>query len=96
MMIPVAPSIFTFSRSGEEIAAVAASTARLSPLAAPVPMIAIPFADITVRMSAKSKLIKPRMLIKSEIPLTACKRTSSAFLNVSRSGVLSAAIASNF
>ena len=96
MMIPVAPSIRMFSRRGEEIAAEAATTARFSPRAAPVPMIAIPLPAITVRISAKSKLINPRILIKSEIPFTACKRTSSAFLKVSKSGVLSPEIVNNF
>ena len=49
--------------------------ARFSPVAKPEPMIAMPFEAMTVRMSAKSRLIKPRMLIKSEIPFTAWSKT---------------------
>ncbi len=69
--MPVAPSIEASSSSGEEIAFVAASTARFSPLAVPVPMSAMPISFITVRTSAKSRLIKPGTVIRSEMPFTA-------------------------
>ena len=41
-------------------------------------------------------MIRPRILIRSEIPFTAWCKTSSAFLNVSKSGVFSEEIANNF
>ncbi len=42
---------------------------------------AIPISDITVRTSAKSTLIKPGRVIKSEIPFTAPSNTLFAALN---------------
>ena len=65
--IPVAPSIVS-SSSGLSIAALAASTARVSPVEAPIPIIAEPASDITVRTSAKSRLIRPGIVIRSVIP----------------------------
>ena len=59
------------------MAAVAASTARLSPVALPIPMSADPVLDITARISAKSTLIMPGAVINSEIPSTAWRRISS-------------------
>ena len=53
-----APSI-EVSSSGEETAAVAASIARCSPWPMPIPSSAVPAPDITVRTSAKSRLIRP-------------------------------------
>ncbi len=75
------------SSSGEEIAASAASLARLSPVAEPVPIIAIPISDITVRTSAKSTLIRPGQVISSAIPCTAPRNTSFAFSNTSSNEV---------
>ena len=43
----------------------AASIARLSPIASPVPIIALPISLITERTSAKSRLIRPGMTIRS-------------------------------
>ena len=68
---PRAPWMVLSSRSGEEIAFCAASTARLSPLAVPVPIRASPICDMTFFTSAKSRLISPGTMIRSEIPLTA-------------------------
>ena len=68
---PCAPAIETPSSSGLEIAMLAASTARFSPVAIPVPINASPISRIIVRTSAKSKLIKPGTVISSEIPLVA-------------------------
>ena len=56
--IPVAPSTDS-SSSGEEIAALAASAARLSPPAVPMPISAEPASCMIVRTSAKSRLIRP-------------------------------------
>ena len=47
-----------------------------------------------VRTSAKSTLIRPGMVIRSEMPCTALSSTSSAFLKVSSSVVRSSATAS--
>ena len=49
MMTPRAPCIDASSSSGLEMAAVAASLARFSPFATPVPMIAMPMRDMIVR-----------------------------------------------
>ena len=49
----------------------------------PVPIMAVPFSDITVLTSAKSTLIIPGCIIMSDIPLTAPERTSLACLNAS-------------
>ena len=85
--IPVAPSICTSSSSGLSIAILAAISARSGPVALPVPISATPMLLMIVRTSAKSTLINPGMVIRSEMPCTAFKRTSSAFLNVSSSVV---------
>ena len=67
---PRAPFIETSSSSGLEIAASAAEIARRSPSASPVPIIALPISAMTVRMSAKSRLIRPGMTIRSVTPRT--------------------------
>jgi hypothetical protein len=69
--IPWAPWIVLSSRSGDEMAFWAASTARLSPLDVPVPMRAIPIPDMMFFTSAKSRLMRPGTVMRSEIPLTA-------------------------
>ena len=71
MRTPRAPSMVPSSRSGLDIAFCAASTARFSPIATPVPMTALPVEDITAFTSAKSRLMYPSMIITSEIPWTA-------------------------
>ncbi|MBA7586502.1 hypothetical protein ES708_28504 [subsurface metagenome] len=63
-----APSILASSSRGLLIAFVAASTARLSPLPTPTPINASPLPLITVFTSAKSILISPGSVIRSEIP----------------------------
>ena len=89
-MTPLAPSIEESSRSGFEIARWAASTARFSPWPTPVPMTAWPIPFITARTSAKSRLIWPGTVMMSEMPCTACFRTSSATRKASLTGVLRA------
>ena len=56
------------------------SMARLSPDAVPVPIMAAPISDITVRTSAKSTFTKPGLMIRSAIPCTAPSNTSLASL----------------
>ena len=83
------------SRSGLETACFTASIALSSPLACPIPMWAIPLSTITVCTSAKSRLIRPGILIRSVIPCTACWSTSSAFFNASGMVVLLSTISSS-
>ena len=96
MMTPLAPCIDTPSSSGLAIAFCAASSARLSPSASPVPIIALPISCITDRTSAKSRLIRPGMTIRSVIPRTPCCRTSSAIENASLKVVFALAIRNRF
>ena len=84
--MPRAPCT-SWSISGLWIARVAASLARLGPLAMPMPIIAVPASDMTARTSAKSRLIRPGSVIRSQIPCTPWRSTSSATLNASTSGV---------
>ncbi len=72
-----APSI-EVSSSGEEIAFSAASIARVSPCAMPIPSNARPASAMIVRTSAKSRLITAGSVTRSEIPCTPWRRTSSA------------------
>ena len=65
------------------MAASAAALAPPSPLAVPIPISALPALDIIVFTSAKSALIKPGTPIKSEIPCTPWRRTSSAMRKAS-------------
>ena len=83
MSTPVAPLMDTLSSRGEQMACCAASTARSSPLALPVPMSAPPRFDITVRTSAKSTFTSPVTEMRSEMPCVACSSTSSAFFSAS-------------
>src|SRR5918999_279847 len=80
---PLAPSIDA-SSSGEEIAARAASSARFSPAAPPTPINADPAFVSTVRTSAKSRLMRPGVMIRLVIPSTPWYRTWSAMRNASR------------
>ena len=80
--IPVAPSIDA-SSSGEETAVRAASAARFSPDAMPMPISAEPASLMIVRTSAKSRLTSPGTVIRSVIPWTPWRRTSSAIRNAS-------------
>jgi len=81
--IPRAPDRLISSSNGLAMAASAASRARSSPEAMPLPIMAIPISDITVRTSAKSTLIRPGRVISSAIPCTAPSSTSLAALNAS-------------
>ena len=80
--IPVAPSIED-SSSGDDTAWRAATVARLSPDAVPIPISAEPASLMIVRTSAKSRLTRPGIVIRSVIPCTPCRSTSSASLNAS-------------
>ena len=77
MRTPRAPSI-EVSSSGLLIAAWAARMARSSPLATPMPINADPASCMIVRTSAKSRLMSPGTVIRSAMPCTPCRRTSSA------------------
>ncbi|MNN13710.1 hypothetical protein D3C81_1267490 [compost metagenome] len=76
--MPLAPARFTSSSSGFWMADSAAACARSSPRAVPVPIIARPISDMTVRTSAKSTLIRPGRTIRSAMPCTAPCSTSLA------------------
>ena len=80
---PRAPLIESSSSSGFEMAAWAALSARPSPVARPVPISAMPISLMIVRTSAKSRLMMPCTVIRSEIPCTAFSSTSSAIRNAS-------------
>ena len=67
---PRAPFIDESSISGLAIAASAAVSARLSPVASPVPIIALPISFITALTSAKSRLIRPSLTIRSVMQAT--------------------------
>ena len=77
-----APSTEVSSR-GEATACVAASIARCSPTPMPIPSRACPASAMIVRTSAKSRLISPGSVIRSEIPWTPWRSTSSAIRNAS-------------
>ena len=79
---PCAPSMLA-SSSGLDTASSAARTARSSPLAVPIPMRADPAPFITDFTSAKSRLIKPGVVIRSVMPCTPARSTSSAVANAS-------------
>ena len=80
--MPWAPWMLT-SRSGLAIAWRAASTARFSPVARPMPMSADPASFMIARTSAKSRLIRPGIVMMSLIPWTPWRRTSSTTRNAS-------------
>ena len=65
------------SRSGLLMAWRAASAARSVPLARPMPMRADPAERMTARTSAKSRLMSPGTVIRSLMPWTPWRRTSS-------------------
>src|SRR5207237_873259 len=78
----------SMSISGERRARSAASRARLSPLdEKPIPISAVPLPSMIVRTSAKSRLMRPGKVIRSQIPWTPWRRTSSAILNASSTEV---------
>ena len=82
--MPLAPSTPPSSSSGELIACLAASFAASLPLAVAVPIIAKPMPLMMALMSEKSRLIRPGVVIMSEIPCTPCRSTSSAIRNASK------------
>ena len=71
------------SSSGEEIASSAAWTARSSPRAEPMPISAEPAPCMTDFTSAKSRLIRPGVVIRSVMPWTPDSSTWSALRNAS-------------
>mmetsp|Transcript_36523 Transcript_36523/g.76009 ORF Transcript_36523/g.76009 Transcript_36523/m.76009 type:complete len:208 (+) Transcript_36523:1126-1749(+) len=77
------------SNRGLEIAATAASEARFLPSPVPTPIKAVPASFITARTSAKSTFTNPVFRIISEIPITPCRKISSATRKASVTGVLS-------
>src|SRR3954447_2454136 len=79
---PRAPSMLC-SSSGLEMAASAASTARLSPRALPIPIRALPAPLITLLTSAKSRLMRPGVVIRSVMPWTPDSSTWSAWRKAS-------------
>ena len=81
--MPWAPLMLT-SRSGLAMAWRAASRARLSPVARPMPMSAEPASRMTVRTSAKSRLMSPGTVMMSLMPWTPWRSTSSTTRNASR------------
>ena len=93
---PLAPRMDTSSSSGLAIAASAASMARFSPVPSPVPIMALPISFITVRTSAKSRLISPGLIIRSVMPETPECNTSSAKAKASAKVVCALAIRNKF
>ena len=91
-----APCMVMSSSSGLLIAASAACVARLSPDASPVPIMALPISLITARMSAKSRLIWPGLIIRSVTPATPWCNTVSAMWNASAKVVRSFASRNRF
>src|SRR5579862_6579380 len=81
--MPVAP-VISSSMSGERSARSAASFARPSVAdEKPMPMSAVPELLMIVRTSAKSRLMSPGSVMRSVMPCTPWRRTSSATLNAS-------------
>ncbi len=74
----------------------AAIRARSSPEASPVPIIALPISVMTVRTSAKSRLIRPGSTIRSVIERTPECSTWSAMPNASAKVVFSLAMRNRF
>ena len=80
---PLADFRLTSSSSGFLMARSAASSARFSPSASPVPIIDLPITVISARTSAKSRLMLPGRTIRSEIARTPSYSTSSAIFSAS-------------
>ena len=83
------------SSSGLETACSAATTERSSPRAEPMPIRADPALAITDFTSAKSRLIRPGVVIRSVMPETPCSSTWSACLKASRTLTLRSLIDSS-
>ena len=71
------------------MAARAALAARPSPIDEPMPMMAVPALVMTILTSAKSVLIRPGTVMRSVMPRTPWRRTSSAILKALTMLVLS-------
>ena len=84
---PLAPSTEASSSRGDDMAPCAASRARLSPDATPVPITAMPWPHMIARTSPKSAFTSPGIVIRSLMPCTDCRRTSSAVTKASASDV---------
>ena len=80
------------SSKGLEIAISAAFSARPSPSASPVPIMALPMPVISVRTSAKSRFQVPEPVIRSLIALTPLYKTSSAIFMASENRAFSFAM----
>ena len=83
------------SSSGEATACSAASIARRSPVPMPIPSSALPASHMIVRTSAKSRLIRPGSVTRSDTPWTPWRSTSSATRNASTIDVLRSSTDSN-
>ena len=81
--MPRAPVMLT-SSSGLMTAARAASTARFSPVPMPMPIIDEPASRMIVLTSAKSRLMRPGTVIRSLMPCTPWRSTSSTTRKASR------------
>src|SRR6478736_2011676 len=79
---PCAPSIDA-SSSGDSTASSAALMARSAPRAEPMPMSAEPAPCITDFTSAKSRLMRPGVVMRSVMPCTPARSTWSAVANAS-------------
>ena len=73
----------------------AASCALLAPVLVPTPSMAVPLCAMISRISAKSTLTNPGVVIISEIPYTPCLSTSSAKLKASVRGTCLCATSNN-
>ncbi len=91
--MPRAPSMAASSK-GLEMAALAATVARFSPLAWPMPIKAEPALARIIFTSAKSVLMRPGVVIRLVMPDTPCSSTSSAILNALSTLVFSLATVS--
>ncbi len=83
------------SSSGLETAISAAATERSSPRAEPMPIRAEPALAMTDFTSAKSRLIRPGVVIRSVMPETPCSSTWSACLKASSTETLRSLIESS-
>ena len=72
------------SSSGLMTAARAASTARFSPVPIPIPIMLLPASRMIVFTSAKSRFMRPGTVMRSLMPCTPWRRTSSTTRNASR------------
>ena len=91
---PDAPLILT-SSSGDSSAARIAASARSMPFPLPMAIQAGPASRITVRRSAKSRLISPGNSNSSVIDCMACRSTSSAILNAAAMDIAGSATSSS-